>query len=45
MPRDAGVVVAALTDACFVQMRLVKVVGLSVRQDDEPSYMAEFGGE
>jgi len=30
MPRNAGVGVAALTDAGFVEMRLVKVAGLSV---------------
>jgi len=40
-----GVVVAALTDAGLGEMRLVKVAGDSIEQDDDPSDVAEFGGE
>jgi hypothetical protein len=29
----------------FVEMRLVKVAGLSIEQDDDPSNIAESGGE
>jgi hypothetical protein len=37
--------VAALTDAGLVEMRLVKVAGHSIQQDDDPSDIAESGGE
>jgi len=37
--------VAALTDAGLGEMRLVKVAGVSVWQDGDPSDVAEFGGE
>lgn len=36
MPRNARVVVAALTDAVFGEVRLVKVAELSIQQDDRP---------
>jgi hypothetical protein len=39
------VAVAALTDAGLVEMRLAKVVGFSIGQDDGPGGMAESGGE
>jgi hypothetical protein len=45
MPRNAGVAAAAPTDAGFVEMRLVKVAGLPVEQDADPSGIAESGGE
>ena len=34
---QSRVIVAALTDVGFVELRLVKVVGLRVQQDNEPS--------
>ena len=42
---QCGVAAAALTDAGFVEMRLVKVAGLSMGQDDDPSGIGESGGE
>ena len=46
MPRNAGVVVAALTDAGFGEVRLVEVVVLSIQQDHRPfSGLAGFGAE
>ena len=40
-----GVVVAALTGAGFAELRLVKVVGLPVWQDDGSSGIGELRGE
>jgi hypothetical protein len=40
-----GVVVAALTGAAFVELRLIKVVGLPVWQDDGSSGIGELRGE
>jgi hypothetical protein len=40
-----GVVVAPLTDAGLVEMRLLKGAGPSIYQDDGPRGIAEFGGE
>ncbi len=40
-PRGAGVVVAAVTGVGFVELRLVKVVGLPVLQDDGSSGIGE----
>jgi hypothetical protein len=37
--------VAPLTDAGLVEMRLLKVTGSSIYQDDGPRGIAEFGGE
>jgi hypothetical protein len=34
-----------MTDAGLVEMRLLKVVGPSIWQDDGPCGIAEFGGE
>jgi hypothetical protein len=45
MPRNAGVAVAAPTDAGCVEMRLVNVAGLSIEQAGDPSGSAESGGE
>jgi len=45
IPRNAGVAAAALTDAGFVELRLLTVVWALDRQDDDPSGIAEFGGE
>ena len=42
---NAGVALAAPTDAGLVEMRLLKVVGPSVWQDNGPCGIAEFGGE
>jgi hypothetical protein len=39
------VAVAALTDAGLAEMRLVKVVGFSIQQDNGPCGIAESGGE
>jgi hypothetical protein len=39
------VAAAALTDAGFVELRLLTVVWALDRQDDDPSGIAEFGGE
>jgi hypothetical protein len=36
--------VAALRDAVLVVTRLVRVVVLSIKQDDNPTDIAEFGG-
>jgi hypothetical protein len=36
---------AAPTDAGLVEMRLVKVAGLSIGQDGDPSGIGESGGE
>ena len=45
VPRNAGVVVAALTDVRLVEMRLVKVVGLSIGGTAALPAFAVFGSE